>query len=104
MDNEERDDEQSLLVWELHLYVAGRSSKSATALANLKKICEQYLAGKYRIETIDLLEHPQRAKEDQIFALPTLVRKQPLPIKRIIGDLSNTEKVTLGLELYLLGD
>ncbi len=84
---------------ELRLYVAGQTQKSMTAFANLKKICEEYLAGQYRIEVIDLLENPQLAKGDQILALPTLVRKLPEPIKKIIGDLSNTERVLVGLDL-----
>src|SRR5512142_1564417 len=85
--------------WELRLYVAGHTTKSLTALENLKKICEEHLAGKYRIEVIDLLEQPHLARGDQIFALPTLVRKLPLPVRKIIGDLSNTERVLVGLDL-----
>src|SRR5262245_43808596 len=75
--------------WDLRLYVAGQTPKSMTAFANLKKICEEHLAGKYRIEVVDLLKEPQLARGDQILALPTLVRKLPEPIKKIIGDLSN---------------
>lgn len=86
-------------VWELRLYVAGQTPKSVAAFANLKRICEEYLAGKYTIEIIDLLENPQLAKGDQILAVPTLVRKLPEPIKKIIGDLSNTERVLVGLDL-----
>lgn len=86
-------------VWELRLYVAGQTPKSLKAFANLKKICEEYLEGKYRIEVIDLMENPQLAKGDQILAIPTLVRKLPEPVKQIIGDLSNTEKVLVGLDL-----
>jgi circadian clock protein KaiB len=86
-------------VWNLRLYVAGQTPKSMEAFANLKKICEEHLAGKYNIEVIDLLENPQLAKGDQILAIPTLVRKLPEPIKKIIGDLSNTEKVLVGLDL-----
>jgi circadian clock protein KaiB len=86
-------------VWELRLYVAGQTPKSVAAFANLKKICEEYLAGKYFIEVVDLLENPQLAKGDQILAIPTLVRKLPEPIKKIIGDLSNTERVLVGLDL-----
>ena len=86
-------------LWELRLYVAGQTAKSVTAFANLKKICEEHLAGEYRIEVIDLLEHPQLAEGDQIFAIPTLVRKLPEPVKKIIGDLSNTERVLVGLDL-----
>lgn len=83
----------------LRLYVAGQTRKSLTAFANLKKICEEYLGGRYRIEVIDLLENPQLAKGDQILAIPTLVRRLPPPIKKIIGDLSNTERVLVGLDL-----
>jgi circadian clock protein KaiB len=83
----------------LRLYVAGQTKKSLAAFANLKKICEEYLAGRYRIEVIDLLENPQLSKGDQILAVPTLVRKLPPPIKKIIGDLSNTERVLVGLDL-----
>jgi len=86
-------------VWNLRLYVAGQTPKSLAAFANLKKICEEKLAGKYSIEIIDLLENPQLARGDQIFAIPTLVRKLPTPIKKIIGDLSNTERVLVGLDL-----
>lgn len=85
--------------YELRLYVAGKTPKSVTAFANLKRICEDHLAGKYRIEVIDLLENPQLAQGDQILAIPTLVRKLPTPIKKIIGDLSNTEKTLVGLDL-----
>ncbi len=85
--------------WEMRLYVAGQTPKSMAALENLKKLCEEHLAGKYSIEVIDLLEHPQLAKGDQIIALPTLVRKLPLPVRKIIGDLSNTERVLVGLDL-----
>lgn len=86
-------------MWELRLYVAGQTPKSVTAFANLKKLCEEHLKGKYKIEVIDLLKNPQLAKGDQIFAIPTLVRKLPQPLKKIIGDLSNTEKVLVGLDL-----
>ena len=86
-------------IWNLRLYVAGQTQKSITAFANLKKICEGYLAGKYRIEVIDLLKNPQLAKGDQIIAIPTLVRKLPEPLKRIIGDLANTERVLVGLDI-----
>ena len=86
-------------IWELRLYVAGQTPKSLKAFANLKKICEEYLEGKYCIEVIDLMENPQLAKGDQILAIPTLVRKLPEPVKQIIGDLSNTEKVLIGLDL-----
>jgi len=86
-------------ICELRLYVAGQTPKSVTALANLKKMCEEHLAGKYRIEVIDLLEQPQLARGDQILAIPTLVRRLPSPIRKIIGDLSNTERVLVGLDL-----
>ena len=85
--------------WELRLYIAGNTPKSNTALANLKKYCEQHLAGQYSLEVIDLLKNPQLAAGDQIFAVPTLVRKVPVPIRKIIGDLSNEEKVLVGLNL-----
>ena len=85
--------------WELRLYVAGQTAKSLAAFANLKKLCEDHLAGKYRIEVIDLVENPQLAQGDQIVAIPTLVRKLPEPIRKIIGDLSNTERVLVGLQL-----
>ena len=85
--------------WELRLYVAGQTAKSLTAFANLKKVCEAHMAGKYRIEVIDLLVNPQLAKGDEIVAIPTLVRKLPEPIRKIIGDLSNTERVLVGLQL-----
>jgi circadian clock protein KaiB len=83
----------------LRLYVAGQTPKSIAAVANLKIICEEHLAGRYRIEVVDLLENPQLARGDQILAIPTLVRKLPLPVRRIIGDLSNTERVVVGLDL-----
>jgi circadian clock protein KaiB len=85
--------------WELRLYVAGQTPKSLAAFANLKKICEQHLAGEYHIEVIDLLKNPQLASGDQILAIPTLVRKLPEPIRKIIGDLSNTERVLVGLDI-----
>ncbi len=85
--------------WDLTLYVAGQTRKSLAALANLKRFCEEHLAGKYHIEVIDLLEHPHRAQGDQILAIPTLVRKLPAPMRKIIGDLSCTERVLVGLEL-----
>lgn len=85
--------------WELRLYVAGQTPKSRNAIANLKKICETELRGKYRIEVIDVLAHPERARADQIVAIPTLIRKLPPPIKRLIGDLSNKERTLVGLEL-----
>jgi circadian clock protein KaiB len=85
--------------WLLRLYVAGQTPKSIAAFRNLKTICEQHLAGQYRIEVIDLLENPTLAAGDQILAIPTLVRRLPPPMKRIIGDLSNTERVLVGLDL-----
>ena len=88
--------------WQLRLYVAGQTPKSLTAFANLKRICEEYLEGKYRIEVIDLMVNPQLAKGDQILALPTLVRRLPDPMKKIIGDLSNTERVLVGLDIKAL--
>jgi circadian clock protein KaiB len=86
-------------LYNLRLYVAGQTPKSITALANLKKICEEYLVGRYRIEVIDLLEHPQLAAGDQILAVPTLVRRLPEPLKKIIGNLSDMERVLVGLDL-----
>ena len=85
--------------WELRLYVAGHTSNSLAAFANLKQICEEHLAGRYTIEVIDLLETPQLAAGDQILALPTLVRKLPEPVRKIIGDLSDTERVLVGLDV-----
>jgi circadian clock protein KaiB len=85
--------------WILRLYVAGQTPKSLTAFANLTKICEEQLKGKYSIEVIDLIKNPQLGAADQIFALPTLVRKLPVPVRKIIGDLSNTERVLIGLDL-----
>ncbi len=86
-------------VWDLRLYVAGQTEKSVAAVENLRRICEQHLPGKYKIEVIDLLKNPQLASGDQIVAIPTLVRKLPNPVKRIIGDLSNTERTLVGLQL-----
>jgi circadian clock protein KaiB len=85
--------------WELRLYVAGKSARSLAAFANLKKICDEHLAGRYTIDVIDLLETPQLAKGDEIVALPTLVRRLPSPIRKIVGDLSNTDRVLVGLQL-----
>jgi circadian clock protein KaiB len=85
--------------WNLRLYVAGQTPKSIVALANLKRICEEHLEGRYEIQIIDLMENPQLARRDQIVAIPTLVRELPSPLKRIIGDLSNTEKVLVGLDV-----
>jgi circadian clock protein KaiB len=83
----------------LRLYVAGQTPRSMTAFANLKVICEEHLAGRYKIEVVDLLENPTLARGDQILAVPTLVRKLPEPVRKIIGDLSNTERVLIGLDL-----
>jgi circadian clock protein KaiB len=85
--------------WELRLYVAGQSPKSAAAIMNLKKLCETHLAGQYRIEVIDLLENPRLSLDDQIVAIPTLVRKLPTPMRKIIGDLSDSEQTLVGLQL-----
>jgi len=85
--------------WELRLYIAGQTARAATAFANLKKICDEHLASKYSIEIIDLLKQPKLARGDQIIAVPTLVRKLPEPVRKIIGDLSNTERVLVGLDL-----
>lgn len=91
--------QQEEKAWELRLYVAGPTPRAVTALENLKKLCEEHLAGCYRIEVIDLLKNPQLARGDQIIAVPTLVRKLPEPIKKIIGDLSDKERVLVGLDL-----
>lgn len=85
--------------WILRLYVAGQTSNSLTAFENLKKICDDHIGNKYTIEVIDLQKHPQLAKDHQIIAVPTLIRKLPTPVKKIIGNLSNTEKVLVGLDL-----
>lgn len=85
--------------WQLRLYVAGQTPKSVTAFANLQRLCEEYLAGEFEIEVIDLVENPRLAKDDQIVAIPTLVRKLPKPIRKIIGDLSDTERTLVGLQL-----
>lgn len=85
--------------WALRLYVAGQTARSLAAFANLKKICDEHLAGKYSIEVVDLLENPKLARGDQILAIPTLVRKLPPPIRKIVGDLSNKERVLVGLDL-----
>lgn len=94
--------EDGMDFWQLRLYVAGQTTRSLAAFANLKRICEEHLAGRYRIEIIDLLENPTLAKGDQILAIPTLVRKLPEPVRKIIGDLSNTERVLVGLDLRRL--
>ena len=86
-------------VWTLRLYVAGRTPKSLAAFANLKRLCDDHLNGRYTIEVIDLVETPRRAKDDQILAVPTLVRKLPEPVRKVIGDLSDTGRVLVGLDL-----
>ncbi len=88
--------------WDMRLYVAGKSAKSLVAIANLQRICEEFLNGRYGIEVIDLIEQPHIARKDQIIAVPTLIKKLPLPFKQIIGDLSNQEKVLIGLEIRKL--
>lgn len=85
--------------WELRLYVAGQTARSLTAFANLKRICEEHLQGRYSIEVIDLVERPQLAADEQIFALPTLIRRLPSPVRKIVGDLSNAEHALIGLQL-----
>jgi circadian clock protein KaiB len=85
--------------WRLRLYVAGQTPKSLTAFANLKRICEEHLSGKYHIEVVDLIKDPKLARGDQILAVPTLVRRLPEPVRKIIGDLSNVERVLVGLDL-----
>jgi circadian clock protein KaiB len=91
--------EDSEALWELRLYVAGQTPKSITAFSNLKRLCEEHLRQRYKIEVVDLFKHPELAQEDQIVALPTLVRKLPEPIRRIVGDLSNSHRVIVGLNL-----
>jgi circadian clock protein KaiB len=91
-------------VWELRLYVAGESPRSVLAFANLKRMCEEHVPGRYRIEVIDLLKHPQLAAGDQIVAIPTLVRRLPEPLRRIVGDLRNTERTLVGLQLRPASD
>lgn len=85
--------------WTLRLYVAGQTPKSLAACANLRRLCEERLSGRYTIKVIDLLERPELAKNDQILAIPTLIRRLPQPVRRIIGDLSDTERVLVGLDL-----
>jgi circadian clock protein KaiB len=99
MNTPEHPGEKHEAEWELRLYVAGQTSHSQTALNNLKKLCEEYLQGRYHIEVIDLLVNPKLSREDQILAVPTLVRKLPEPIRKIIGDLSDTDRVLVGLQL-----
>ena len=100
----QKNPEEGTDFWQLRLYVAGQTPKSLTAFANLKKICEEHLSGKYRIEIIDLLKNPTLARGDQILAIPTLVRKLPEPVRKIIGDLSNTDRVLVGLDLRPLSE
>ena len=97
--NGRKKESPSTAEWDLRLYVAGQSKKSLSAMTNLKNLCEEHLAGRYRIEVIDLLQTPQLAAGDQILAIPTLVRKLPAPMKKIIGDLSNQERALVGLDL-----
>jgi circadian clock protein KaiB len=85
--------------WDLRLYTAGQSPKSLAALSNLKRICDEHLAGRYSIEVIDLMKNPRLAKDDEIVAIPTLVRKLPAPLRKVIGDLSNEERALVGLQL-----
>lgn len=89
--------------WELRLYIAGQTRKSVAAFANLKQLCEEHLMGRYRIEVVDLLKNPQLGRGDQILAIPTLVRKVPEPMRKIIGDLSNRERVLVGLDIRMVG-
>jgi len=91
--------DQETETWALRLYVAGETPRSVAAFANLKKLCEEHLPGRYQIEVIDLMQNPQLAAGDQIVAIPTLVRKLPEPLRRIVGDLSNTERTLVGLQL-----
>ena len=100
MKNEQsQEPEESLDFWQLRLYVAGQTPRSLAAFVNLKKICEEHLDCRYKIEVIDLLKNPQLARDHQIIAVPTLIRKLPTPVKKIIGNLSNAEKVLVGLDL-----
>ena len=102
-DSDSETDDDGKMEFNLRLYVAGQTPKSLAAIANLKKICEENLAGRYTIEVIDLVVTPQLAAGDQIVAIPTLVRRLPPPLKRMIGDLSNSEKVIVGLDLRPVG-
>jgi circadian clock protein KaiB len=99
-----RDMAEEPVRWNLRLYVAGQTPRSLTAFANLKRFCDEQLAGRYQIEVVDLLKRPELAEGDQVVALPTLVRKLPEPIKRIVGDLSNTERVMVGMDLKPLAN
>jgi circadian clock protein KaiB len=100
--NSKRKQKASGEFWNLRLYIAGETSRSVAALSNLKKVCEQHLAGKYKVEVIDLIKSPQLAAGDQIVAVPTLVRSLPPPLKRLIGDLSSAERVLVGLDLRVV--
>lgn len=100
---ETKDGKDGKVEYDLRLYVAGQTPRSLQAFANLRRICEEHLAGRYRIEIIDLLEKPQLAKGDQILAIPTLVRTLPAPIRKIIGDLSNEDRVLMGLDVSPVG-
>jgi len=95
----EKNDPAANEVWQLRLYVAGQTPRSVAAFANLKKICEEHLAGRYNIEVVDLVKHPQLAAGDQILAIPTLVRKLPQPLRKIVGDLRDTERALVGLQI-----
>jgi circadian clock protein KaiB len=90
---------ESEATWDLCLYVTGRSAKCLRAIENLRRVCEEYLAGRYRIEVVDLLENPRLAADDQILAVPTVVRRLPPPMRRIVGDLSDTDRLLVGLQL-----
>ena len=92
-------EEEAGEIWELRLYIAGQTAKSVAALANLKRFCEENLQGQYTLEVIDLMQQPQLARDHQILAIPTLVRKLPAPIKKVIGDLSQTEKIIVGMDI-----
>jgi circadian clock protein KaiB len=94
--------EEKEKIWELRLYVAGHTEKSMAALNNIKKYCTEHLEEKYKIEVIDLLQNPELAERDQIVAIPTLIKKVPEPIRKMIGDLSNKEKVLVGLDIKLV--
>ncbi len=97
------EDTQTAEVYDLRLYVAGQTPKSVAAFNNLKRICEEHLPGRYRVEIVDLMQNPRLAKDHQIVAIPTLVRKLPEPVRKIIGDLSNTERTLVGLQLRVPG-
>jgi circadian clock protein KaiB len=94
-----RMDESSPDYWNLRLYVAGQSAKCIAAVRNLNRFCEEHLAGRYQIEVVDLLENPRLARDDQILAIPTLVRKLPEPLRKIVGDLSDSERMLVGFDL-----